>query len=724
MRMPTGTIALVSLLAVAISVKAFAQAEPTPAAAPAASPRVDVTPRRGLPGRDVALLVSGQQGGQIAVSIKVFPSASAGRTERIPWVIDIPGFTLASMAEDGALDLELAVYLQRKGGEIVGHEEDTLQITGVPPSWQTGGGLKVLGYVDASFPPTMLRVLVREPSSGTFGNWEKPIPTRAGGTPRTAAFGLAQVADVQGGSGAMIGTGFEGMTGRSGLLALVAPDPAGAWVVVGLGGAGADAKGAPFSLAGKGALPATRPVVKPGAVLKVALLGEGLPGALEARARVVFTDGRPAVACSARILSRLPAPAGPFERLDVAVTLPTDIPPGEHGLIVTCRPAGGLDAGSVGTQFRVAPPDKAATALIWPAVPIDETGKVVALTKPNVGTRPSDEEAPPQLKAAYREAVAKYAADGTFASLRKIVEFEQAALAGGSAGDMGRLASAERSLARSVGKVSPQALLGLCLVQLDVYREHSRDSAYLAIGHSRRVIDEMAEMLAADAPNAEGKRTAAGVLTIFASELQAVGSYGSADRLFARAAFLDPDDVAALIGRAAILERVGDRKHAIELLEQVLTRRPGHAEAQLRLGVNLRHAGREAAARKALTGCTAEGRPSWVRAVAWQELASLELEDGRPGEALRILRQATAALPADEDLQVLLASTLDRERHYREANAIVKSVIDHPDAATVSARLLYAQPPHGDIDAVRSRFDEARAQSLAALAAADKEERP
>ena len=723
MRRAATTIAVVSLLAAAISGNAFAQAEPTPAAAPAASPRVDVTPRRGLPGRDVALLVSGQQGGQITVSIKVFPSASAGRTERIPWVLDIPGFTLASMADGDALDLELAVYLQRENGEIVGHEEDTLHITGVPASWQTGGGLKVLGYVDASFPPTRFRVLVREPSSGAFGNWEKPIPTRAGGTPRTAAFGLAQVADVQGGSGAMIGTGFEGMTGRSGLLALVAPDPAGAWVVVGLGGAGADGKGAPFSLAGKGALPATRPVVRPGAVLKVALLGEGLPGALEARARVVFTDGRPAVACSARIMSRLPAPAGPFERLDVAVTMPSDIPPGEHGLIVTCRPAGGLDAGSVGTQFRVAPPDKAATALVWPAVPIDESGKVVALTKPNVGTRPSDEEAPPQLKSAYREAVARYAADGTSGSLRKIVEFEQAALAGGSAGDMGRLASAERSLARSVGKTSPQALLGLCLVQLDVYREHSRDSAYLAIGHSRRVIDEMAEMLA-DVPNSEGKRAAAGVLTIFASELQAVGSYVSADRLFARAAVLDPDDVAALIGRAAILERVGDAKHAIELLEQALARRPGHVEAELRLGVNLRHAGREAPARKALAECTAEGRPDWVRAVAWQELASLELEGGKPGEALRILRQATTALPADEGLQVLLASTLDLDRHYREANAVVNSVVGHPDPATMSARLIYAQPPHGDVDAIRSRFDETRAQSFAALVAADKEERP
>ena len=230
-----------------------------------------MVPRQGLPARDVALLVSGQQGGQIAVAIKVFPTASAGKPERIPWVIDIPGFTLLSMAEGDAMDLELAVYLLAAAARSPATRRTRSTSRPSRPRGKTGGGLKLLGYVDSSRPPTDLRVLVREPSSGAFGNWEMPVPTRAGGTPRTAAFGMAQVTDAGpslGGSSApvaaMLGTGFEGMTGRSGLLALVAPDPPGAWLVVGIGGARSDAKDAPFSLAGAGALPATRPVARPG----------------------------------------------------------------------------------------------------------------------------------------------------------------------------------------------------------------------------------------------------------------------------------------------------------------------------------------------------------------------------------------------------------------------------------------------------------------------------
>ncbi|HVN74838.1 MAG TPA: tetratricopeptide repeat protein [Thermoanaerobaculaceae bacterium] len=716
------TVAAASLLAVTLAGAASAQTQPAPAAPAAAAPRVDVVPRRGLPGRDVALLVSGQEGGQIAVSIKVFPSASAGKPERIPWVADVPGFTLASLAEGDALELEFAVYLQRGSGEIVGHEQDTLRLTGIPEAWRTGGGLKVLGYVDTTYPAKTLRVLVREPASGAFGNWEMPVPTRAGGTPRAIDFGFAQVSDVQGGTGAMVGTGTEGMAGRSGLLALVAPDPAGAWLVVGLGGAGDDATAAPFSLAGSGSLPATRPVVRPGESFKVALLGEGLPGNLEAVARVIYSDGRRPEACQARIMSRLPAPAGPFERLDVAVTLPTHIPPGEHALVVTCRPAGGIDAGSVGTHFRVAPPDKTTTATSWPAIAIDETGRPVELPNPGAGARPSEEDAPPQLKAAVREAFARYAADGASESLRALVELERAALKDGSSSELGRLASAERSLARAAGKASPQALLGLCLVELDVYREHSRDAAYLAIGHSRRVIEETAEMLASGAKGAEEKRSAADVLTVFAASLQSVGSYVTADRLFVRAAALDGDDVAALMGRAAILERMGDPKSAISVLEQVLARRPGHPEAQLRLGVILARVNHTGAAHKALADCTAADHPAWVRAVAWQQLALMALEDGKPDEELRLLREGATALPTDPSLQVLLASALDRGGHRREAVAVVQSVVDRPEAAEPSARLLYAQPPRDDLDAVRTRLDGSRAACLSALAAADKED--
>ncbi len=689
-----------------------------PAAAP--GPRVEVVPRRGLPSRDVALLVSGQEGGQIIVSIQAFPPASAGRVERIPWVVDLPGVTLASMADGDALDLDLGVYLHRSNGEIVGHEQDTLHISGVPASWQTGGGIKLLGYVDASFPPSVLRILVREPSSGVFGNWQTEVPERAGRTAGGTELGFAASAAPMGAYEPPTTSGFVGKAGRSALPAIVVGEPAGAWTVVGLGGAAPDARQAPFSLAGAGALPATRPVVRPGAVLRATLLGESLPGDLEAIGRVFYSDGRRPEACQARVMSRLPAPAGPFERLDVAVTMPPKIPPGEHVLAVSVRPRGGLDAGAVAVHFRVPRPDRAASALTWPAVPIDESGKTIEAAKPNVGTLPSAEEAPPELKAGYRAAVAQLAADGSSDSLRALALFERAALANGSAAELGRLASAEREFARSAAKVSQQALLGLCLVQLDVYREHSRDAAYLAIGHSRRLVEETAEMLAATAKDQSGKEAAAEVLTVYGAELQSVGSYVSAERLFLRATAINPDEIAALMGRASILERMGDTKHTVEVLEQVLARRPGHPEAELRFGVNHRRAGRLDAARKALTASTDASRPAWMRAVAWQELAALELAGGNTEGALKLLRAGTAAVPDDATLKVMLAATLDRERQHREALTVVNSVVSPRPDKGPSARLIYAQPPRDDLDAVRRRLEAAREPGIAALGEAGK----
>ncbi|HUK13790.1 MAG TPA: tetratricopeptide repeat protein [Thermoanaerobaculaceae bacterium] len=711
---------------------ASAQAAPATPAAPGAAapaPRVEVERRSGLPGRDVALLISGQQGGQIAVSAEIFPPGSAGKPERVPWVIDVPGPTLALMTDDGRLDLEVSAYALRGESEIVGNELDTVHVTGAPASWQADGGLKLMGYVDATALPSRLRFLLREPVTGAFGNWEIPMPGMAGPTSRSVDFGMAVVTDVGsrpsagGGNdsgGGMVGTGFEGMTGSSAVLALVIPDRPEAWLVAGLGGASSDASSAPFSIVGKGGVPSTRAVLRPGANLHVMLIGQSLPGMLEAHARVVRGDGRPDEGCPARYINRMPAPGGPFERVDVAVTLPADLPAGEHGLVVTLRPAGGLDAGSMSAPFRVAPPDKVAVALAWPSVPVDAAGRLTDLPKRDAAVTTAEEEVPAHLKSAYREAVGRFAADPSPESLRALVQFERAALGTGTSGELSHLAAVERSLAHDVGKRSPQALLGLCQIHLDLYREHSRDQALLAIGHSRRIVEEMAEVLAADAKDMERKRDAADVLTVFAASLQAVGSYGSAERLYARAATLDAGDVAALMGRAGILERAGDAKHAVEILDKVLAIKPDHAEAELRRGVNLFRSNRDAAARKALTTCTTADRPAWVRAVAWQELAANLLAADEVDQAVRVLHEATAALPADPNLQVLLASALDRERKHRDAQTVANAVVEHPAGDTPSARAIYGAWPHEDLDATRKRLTEARGETMAALAVADK----
>jgi tetratricopeptide (TPR) repeat protein len=714
-----------------------AAASASPAAGPAISDAavsaatVEVTPLRGLAGRSVALLVSGQQGGQIAVSMLVFPPGSAGKPGRVPWVLDIPGPTLASVAADGKVGLELAVYAMRGSEKVVGSQVCEVRVSRVPADWQTGGGLKLLGFVDTAPVPTTLRVLVREPVSSSFGMWELPVPSVPGRGGSHGDIGFIAVEGGPGGVGAGSGTGNMGedATGAAimrspSLLAIVVPEPKDAWVVAGVGGPDADASAPPFSLAGQGNVPSTRPVLKPGATMRLTVLGAQMPLHPIMSARVRQSDGRHETSYAARLLTRLPAPAGEFERLVVAVTLPADLAAGEHELVLSSRAGSDPAETSFAIRFRVAPPEKAAATLVWPGVPVGEGGEMVALPVRSAGVAVSEDEPPAHLKAAYRAAVARVAADDSPASLRALVSLERAALGHGDVSEFNRLANATLGLGRSAGKASPRALLGLCLINLDVYREQSRDGARLGIAHSRRVVEQLAAMLAADSKDKETPRVAAEIMAVFAGELQAVGSWATSERLFARALQIDAANVGALMGRAGVYERASQPGEAIKTLEKVLALEPANREARLRLGVNQRRAGRLDAAQEGLTACTAAGNPDWVRAVAWQELASMRLAEGKVPEAVGMLRAATAAVPADQHLQVLLASALDRERHHREALAVVNAVVGRPAGGPPSARFVYAEWPHEDLDAARVKLAALRPEALAALAAAVKEDRP
>lgn len=703
---------------------------PTPDVRPAT---VEVTTLRGLPGRSVALLVSGQQGGQIAVSMLVFPPGSAGKPGRVPWVMDVPGPTLASVATSGVVGLELAVYAMRGGDKVVGSQLCALRVAGAPGGWRAGGGLKVLGFVDASSAPNTVRVLVREPASGAFGVWQFPVPSLPG---RGGTHGDAGIIPIEGGgpqrAGADAGAGAPALGDAAGalsvrtpmLLAVVAPDPEDAWVVTGVGGPGIDAAAPPFSLVGKGSVPSTRPVFKAGTSVRLVLLGSQMPPNPTMTARLRRSDARSEVSLAARLLTRLPAPAGDFERLVVLVALPADLTPGEHEMTVGCRAGSDAFETSVATRFRVAPLDQAGPAPVWPGVPVGENGQTVALPVRAGGTPGSEDEPPPQLKGAYRDAVARVAADDSAASLRALVGLERAALGRGNISDLNRLANTSLALGREVRKVTPRALLGLCLVNLDLYREHSRDEASLAIAHSRRVVEQLAAMFAAETKDKDSTRAAADVLAVFAGELQDVGSWATSERVFARAVSIDSGNVAALMGRAGVFERAGQPGEAIKVLEKVLALNPDHREARLRLGVNQRRAGRAAAAVKSLTACTLAENPAWVRAVAWQELAAMLLADGKASEAVRVLRVAATEVPADQHLRVLLACTLDRERRHRDALTVLNATVERPAGITPSARFIYAEWPHEDLEAARLRLDAARPEALAALAAAGKEERP
>ncbi|NCO69041.1 MAG: tetratricopeptide repeat protein, partial [Acidobacteria bacterium] len=201
-------------------------------------------------------------------------------------------------------------------------------------------------------------------------------------------------------------------------------------------------------------------------------------------------------------------------------------------------------------------------------------------------------------------------------------------------------------------------------------------------------------------------------------ELQLAGSRATSERLFLRALMIDARNSAALIGRAAIFERAGEWVQAVEMLEKLLVIDPSNAEARLRLGVCLRRLSRTSAARKALEAVTADLTSTWIRAIAWQELALAAVDRGDLGDAIRILQQGVTSVPDDLHLPVLLASTLDRQGRHRDARLAIRAVLARLAEAAPSARFQYSEWPSGDLAAARERLTARFPAAMAALDAA------
>jgi len=203
-----------------------------------------------------------------------------------------------------------------------------------------------------------------------------------------------------------------------------------------------------------------------------------------------------------------------------------------------------------------------------------------------------------------------------------------------------------------------------------------------------------------------------------ADSLQRPGITGTSERLFRRALELYPDNTAALIAMAANMERVGQYDRAVQYLESLLKVQPGNPEGRLRLAVNLMRAGMERKGVELLRACAGEGNPAWVRAVAYQELALGFMKAERFDQAERLLREALAAVPAEEGLTIQLAYTLDRLRRPLDARALAKEIGVATGFDGDSPRFRYAERPSEDLARVQEALTASTPAACEAIASA------
>jgi len=608
--------------------------------------------------------MSGQQGGAIGVSGLAVPVAASASGVRLFFVVDVDGSTLLAGAEGEALPVEISVYALTPEGRVGGAftETFTLDVERAAEAL-LGRGIKFFGSLDLPAAQYNLRVLVRNVPSGTFGVIEIARAMPVGGEP--FAF----------------------------LSPPLVPEPAEAWLLAREAGKEADRPALhPFPFLGEGEVPATAPVLLPGTVSRFWVLARGVaPATTSYLVRVLDTGGKEVTRAQAALVARRESTVAGASALLLEVTLPA-LATGLYGLEISA-PSLNPDIPLWGwTRFVAADKKTVGKNAVWvqfraESAPAEGGPPAVAFVRKGGRAKAS-----PTIKASYRSVLRTLASDPV-AARGALAELETQLLPTGTIPEWQTLVLSELSVADELAASQPTSTLGLALLHLELQRDYTRTKSYLLEVHARRMVEELAVLYAERGGEANAKATAANVLASLAANLQRPGITGTSERVFRRALELDPANVAALIAMAENMERVGLYRRALEYLESLLKVQPGNPEGRLRLAVNLRRVGLEQRAAELLKACAGEGNPTWVRAVAYQEMALGFIKAERFDQAERLLREALVAVPDEEGLMIQLTYTLDRLRRPLDARALAKEIGAGTGLEGDSPRFRYAGQP-------------------------------
>jgi Flp pilus assembly protein TadD len=173
-----------------------------------------------------------------------------------------------------------------------------------------------------------------------------------------------------------------------------------------------------------------------------------------------------------------------------------------------------------------------------------------------------------------------------------------------------------------------------------------------------------------------------------------------ADELFARALALAPQEPSALLGRAALAAKLGDRDLARASLDQLLKHQPDHREARLRRALLADREGDARGAEAALAELARGAQTDWITALAYQELGRLLLERRQTGRAIAVLAEGSGRLPREQSLLVALAYLYERSGRTSALQAVLAR-LEPQTTADISPRLRFSQAPAAEIAELR-----------------------
>lgn len=633
--------------------------------------------------RAAAILMSGQDGGNLPLKILAVPLLPQGETAAreqmgsagAAVVVDVEGEALlreiGGREPDGeappletvppeTLPLEIYVYAVTAEGAVEGQATAfyRLDLDRHRRHLETAG-FKAMLTLPLSPGEHRLRVLLRT-GAGGFGvrSHDVKIPSAAGLSPPLMA-------------------------------------EEGPWLV----GIGPEAAGAgyPFLVDGRRLAPKALPKLEGEGPWDLWMAAPAGTGALEADFR--HLDGRSAAVTEALMEEEGSSPPSrDLLRLRLA---PPEIPSGPYGLQLRTRGQDGRLLESPLVPVVLEMPRRRNQGP--PRVAREETG-------PRPGP-PRSSETIERYRKLYRQrlvAAAEEAAEGASGDpLGRLVEEAWAELDDEAPKT---LEAALAALLRSFPEPWPWTL-PIIESHVDLAERSLRERRYAVASYASSTAKQLAEARAAALGSREAREESAAVVTSLAKLQLEGGSMGRAEELLNKALALDRRQPEALLTLAVLLEKRGLYEDAMRPLRRLLKVKPEHREAQLRLALCQVRLGETAAGRRGLEAVAQAPGRGWSRLVAHQELVRVHNEKGQTGQAAEVLGKALELWPGNRRLQVLQALLLDAERRFAAARALVTPLRGGDTGGEVTERERYNQWPAAELQGLEDRLRQASAEA-------------
>jgi tetratricopeptide (TPR) repeat protein len=651
-------------------------------AGPTAAAEPDVlrsAPLRAIDARSAALLMSGQQGGDLDVRLRVSGAAGSGEQPdgRLALVLDVAADGLEPADEQERVPLAIHAYALDPAGRVVAALRQGVRIEAIALAAPWRAGVKFLGHLPLPAGDYRLRVLAVRRDTGAFG----------------IVFGAATVPAA----------------GEAQPAALLL-EPAARWLVARQPGAGEDGS-APPPPADSSLVPATEPVV----------------GRAEAaRLRLLLRDADPAAGWLARLggaaereleLEPLDAPDAGGWRAWQARFDGRELADGEYRLELVApaatEPALSLPVSVVDAAVGA----RAEGGAVW----TDLAGAIAAAAERALPVAaPRGELGLDEVERGYLEAIGRLAAGDEREALGRLLEIEPAALAGSSGNRFERLLQLELQVAADLALVDPECLPPLARLHAQAYDAYLERREPALATRSRQLAVRLlfAYVQERDAPAA--RELAARAFESIGGRLLKGGNRFEAARIFADAIEMDAGSIAGLQGLALLLERSGQYLEALDYLQRVAARVPDDPEPRLRLALQHLRTGDPTAAEARLRALHDDGVPDWVRTVAVEELVRLLAARGARDEAIGLLEAEIERLP-EPGLLLQLAVLVDAAGRRSEAGAILARLESGGFADVESPRQRYDRRLPAELEASNAAFADATRQRRPQLVEAHRE---